>query len=46
MYSLQNRFKVHSDDASCGPAGSRTLCNACGLKWASKTWKFLGVPLI
>ncbi|XP_052205230.1 GATA transcription factor 24-like isoform X2 [Diospyros lotus] len=22
-----------------GPAGPRTLCNACGLKWANKGWK-------
>uniref|UniRef100_A0A3N7HSY0 GATA-type domain-containing protein n=1 Tax=Populus trichocarpa TaxID=3694 RepID=A0A3N7HSY0_POPTR len=29
-----------------GPAGPRTLCNACGLKWANKAWKFLGVPVI
>uniref|UniRef100_A0A2N9GTV6 CCT domain-containing protein n=1 Tax=Fagus sylvatica TaxID=28930 RepID=A0A2N9GTV6_FAGSY len=27
-----------------GPAGPRTLCNACGLKWANKGWQFCSDP--
>lgn len=29
-----------------GPAGPRTLCNACGLKWANKVCAILSICLL